>query len=174
MQQVPVFRIVRDGRFDEIVAQEDSTFQHNILVKGQVEGPPLVGAWTQRSSIDYGNVTYHVDGTFEKHVTAALGQALAPTPTFQTIQSGIWRQTGPLTYDVVYTSTLSVPTPVTVLPTVPTYRLRNSGTITLNDEGTEATGTGTVSIYLITDLCLETPVQVLPNINSTYCRLQFD
>lgn len=133
-----------------------------------------MGAWTQKSDIDFGNVTYNCDGTFVKHVSAALGQALPGNPpTFQTIQSGIWRKTGHLTYEVIYTSVVSAPNATTILPTTPLFRIKNVGTITINPDKKSAIGSGVVTLYNINDLCMLTPLQTLPNINSVYCKMTF-
>lgn len=136
---------------------------------------PLVGAWTQKSDVDFGNVTYHSDGTFVKHVSAALGQPVGSNPpTFQTIQSGIYKKIGKRKYKVVYTTVINAPNATTILPTTPVFRAKNVGTITLNQDLVSATGTGTVTLYDINDLCLQTPLQTLPNINSVYCKLGFE
>jgi len=141
--------------------------------KEKKDSNPLVGAWTQESDVDFGNVTYHADGTFVKHVTAAIGQPVGSNPpTFQTIQSGIYKKIGCRTYKVVYTTTISAPNPSTILPTTPLFRAKNVGTITINEDLVSATGTGTVTLYDINDLCMETPLQTLPNINSVYCKLR--
>ena len=145
---------------------------HNNVKKDQKCHDPLVGAWTQKSDVDFGNVTYNADGTFVKHVSSALGQPIPGNPpVFQTVQSGIWKKTGHLQYDVVFASLANVPNPTTILPTIPTFRLKNVGTITINPDKVSAVGTGTVTLYDINDLCMDNPIRELPNINSVYCKL---
>lgn len=94
-----------------IIDKNGNIFANSVTTTTFTSTNPIVGVWAGEIGAGIpANQQFFADGNFLGHDAPDIGMIvppIVPTPALVTVQTGIWEQTGPLTYSLVATNVVN-------------------------------------------------------------------